>query len=92
MTKIIQSDGSLGSCLGKTVGNVGKKALLGLAVLSKDVLPKLAIKATSSLLHKFKTNISLQGVVEKSAAGPVRAEEDSLCSFQMNIWMILLKL
>ena len=53
LTKIIQSGGSLGFCLGKTVGSLDKKALLGLAVLPKDVLPKLATKATSSLLHKF---------------------------------------
>ena len=40
--------------LGNVRGNLGKKALINLAVpLAKDVLPKLATKATSSLLAKF---------------------------------------
>ena len=38
---------------------LGKKALLGLLVpLAKDVLPKLATKATSSALDKFKKKIN----------------------------------
>ena len=50
ISKIIQ----LGRFLGKTLGKLGKKVLLGLAVpLAKDVLPKLATKATSSVLDKF---------------------------------------
>ena len=54
MAKIIQSVGFLGQMLGNVRGNLGKKALINLAVpLAKDVLPKLATKATSSLLAKF---------------------------------------
>ena len=50
ISKIIQS----GGFLGKTLGKLGKKVLLDLAVcLAKDVLPKLATKATSSVLDKF---------------------------------------
>ena len=50
ISKIIQS----GEFLGKTLGKLGKKVLLDLAVcLAKDVLPKLATKATSSVLDKF---------------------------------------
>ena len=48
LSKIIQSDGFL-----------SQKALLDLAVpLVKDVLPKLATKATSSVLAKFERKIS----------------------------------
>ena len=47
----------LGRFLGKMLGNLGKKALLDLTVcLAKDVLPKLATKATSSILSKFEKN------------------------------------
>ena len=50
ISKMIQS----GGFLGKTLGKLGKKVLLDLAVcLAKDVLPKLATKATSSVLDKF---------------------------------------
>ena len=50
LAKIIQS----GGFLGKTLGNLGKKVLLDLAVpLAKDVFPKLATIATSSILDKF---------------------------------------
>ena len=49
-SKIIQS----GKFLNKRLGKLGKKALLDLAVpLAKDVLPKLATTATSSVLDKF---------------------------------------
>ena len=54
MSKIIQSVGFLGKTLGNIMNNLGKKALLDLAVpLAEDVLPKLATKATLSLLEKF---------------------------------------
>ena len=50
ISEIIQ----LGGFLGKTVGKLGKKVLLGLAVpLAKDVLPKLSTKATFSVSDKF---------------------------------------
>ena len=50
ISKIIQSD----RFLGKTLGKLGKKVLFDLAVpLAKDVLLKLATKATSSVLDKF---------------------------------------
>ena len=54
LSKIIKSGGFLGKTLGNMIGNLSKKALLGLAVpLKKDVLPKLAIKTTLSVLNKF---------------------------------------
>ena len=44
---------------------MGKEALLGLAVpLAKDVLPKLATKATSSVLDTFERKKSGHGVVK----------------------------
>ena len=50
ISKIIQS----GGFLGKTLGKLSKKVLLDFAVpKAKDVLPKLATKATSSVLDKF---------------------------------------
>ena len=50
LAKIVQS----GGFLSKTLGNLGKSVLLDLAVpLAKDVLPKLATKANSSVLDKF---------------------------------------
>ena len=50
LSKIIQSVGFFG----KTLVNLGKKALLDLAVLlGKDDSPKLAHKATSSVLEKL---------------------------------------
>ena len=46
------------------MGNLGKKALLDLAVLlTKDVLPKLATKATSSVLDKVERKMSGRGAV-----------------------------
>ena len=51
--KIIQS----GGFLGKTLGKIGKKVLLYLAVpLAKDNFTKLATKVTSSVLDKLKKN------------------------------------
>ena len=48
--KITQS----GALLDNMVDNLDKKALINLSVLlAKDVLPKLATKATNSLLDKF---------------------------------------
>ena len=49
LSRIIQ----LGGLLGKTLGNVGKKLLDLVVTLTKDVLPKLATKATSFVLDKF---------------------------------------
>ena len=50
LAKIVQS----GGFLSKTLDNLGKSVLLDLAVpLAKDVLPKLATKANSSVLDKF---------------------------------------
>ena len=58
MSKIIQSVGFLGKTLGNIINNLGKKALLDLAVpLAEDVLPKLATKATLSLLEKFEKKV-----------------------------------
>ena len=43
-----------GRFLGNMIGKSGREALMNLAVpLTKDVLPKLAIKANSSTLDKF---------------------------------------
>ena len=45
--------------LGNVISHLGKKALIDLAVLlTKDVLPKLATKATLSVLDKFDRKIS----------------------------------
>ena len=64
LSKIIQSGRSLGKTLGNMMGNLGKKALLELAVPSaKDVLPRLATKATSFVLDKFERKISGEGPV-----------------------------
>ena len=53
MAKKIQSGGFLGQMLGNVRDNFGKKATIKLAVpLTEDVLPKLANKATSSVLAK----------------------------------------
>ena len=50
LAKIVQS----GGFLSKTLDNLGKSVLLDLAVpVAKDVLPKLATKANSSVLDKF---------------------------------------
>ena len=46
------------------MNNLGKKASINLCVpLAKDVLPKLAIKATSSILDKFERKVSRQEAV-----------------------------
>ena len=46
------------------MGTLGKKALLDLAVpLAKDFLSKLTTKATSYLLHRFKSKISGKGAI-----------------------------
>ena len=48
----------------KTLGNLGKKVLLNLAVpLAEDALPTLATKGTSSVLDKFERKINGQGAV-----------------------------
>ena len=53
MAKKIQSGGFLGQMLGNVRDNFGEKATIKLAVsLTEDVLPKLANKATSSILAK----------------------------------------
>ena len=54
-SKLIQSDGFLG----KTLGNLGKKDFA--VPLIKDVLLKLATKATSSVLDKFERKICVLG-------------------------------
>ena len=55
LSKIIQSVGSLGRVLINMRDNLDKKTLLDLAVhLAKDIWAKLATKATSSVLDKFK--------------------------------------
>ena len=62
MDKIIQS----GEFRGKT-GNLGRKVLLDFGVpLTKDVLPKLATKATSSAIVKLERKISRKDVVRAS--------------------------
>ena len=59
LSNIIQSGRFLGKTLRNMMGNLGKKALLDLAVsLDKHVLPKLATKATSSVLYKLERKIS----------------------------------
>ena len=46
LSKVIQWGGFLGKVLSNTMGNLGLKELA--VPLTKDVLPKLATKATSS--------------------------------------------
>ena len=61
LTKIIQSDGFLGNM----ISNLVKKALADFAVpLTKDVFPKLATRATLSILDKFERKISGQGAIK----------------------------
>ena len=56
LCKIIHSGGFLSNAMGK----IGKEARMNLAVpLAKDVLPKLATKATLSILDKFERKISV---------------------------------
>ena len=63
LSKNIQSGGSLSKSLGNMMGDLGKKALLELAVpLPEDVLPRLATKAISFVLAKFERKISVQGL------------------------------
>ena len=55
LCKIIHSGGFLSNAMGK----IGKEALMNLTVpLAKDVLPKLATKATLSIFDKFERRIS----------------------------------
>ena len=62
LSKIIKSGGFLGKTLGNMIGNLSKKALLGLAVpLKKGVLPKLAIKTTLSVSNKFEKKKKISG-------------------------------
>ena len=51
--------GFLGKMLGNMMSNTGKKALVAIAVpFAKDILPKLATKAISSVFDKFERKIS----------------------------------
>ena len=64
MSKIIQLGGFLNKRLANVIDELGKKALIDLAVpLAKDVLPKLATKATLFILDKVERNISGKGAV-----------------------------
>ena len=55
------------------IDDLGKKALIDLAApLAKDVLPKLALKATSSVLGKFERKIRGRGAIATIGAGAVR--------------------
>ena len=84
LSKIVKSGGFLGKTWVNMIDNIGKKVLTDLAVLlAKNVLWKLATKATLSVLDKFERKINAQGVVR---AGQVFTSNDS---FQMKIWMIL---
>ena len=57
---MIQSDWFLSNI----IQHLGKKALLNFAVhLSKDVLPKLVTKTTSSAIDKFEWKINGRGAV-----------------------------
>ena len=60
-SKIIHWEKFLGNTLGNMTGKLGKKALLNLTVpLAKNIFPKLACKAISSILDKFDWKISGQ--------------------------------
>ena len=51
ISKVIQSGGSFGSCL----GNLGKKALINIAIpLARDNLPGLVSNLTSNAINKWK--------------------------------------
>ena len=79
MTRIIQASGFLGNA----TLNLDKKARTDLDVsFSKDALPKLATKATSSILDELEKKISGQGAV--------RAVNhfDLLYSFPVKIWLL----
>ena len=75
ISKIIQSGGSFGSCL----GNLGKKALPNVAIpFARDNLPGLVSNITSSnAINKFDRKIS--------GKGAEKARKDLLCSFRMTI-------
>ena len=60
LSKIIQLGGFQAKTLGNVIGNLDEKVLIDLA---KDALPKLATKATSSLLDNFERNTSGKGAV-----------------------------
>ena len=60
ISKIIQLDGSFGSWL----GNLGKKALMNIAIPSDtDNLPALVRSLTSNPINKFERKISGKGLV-----------------------------
>ena len=62
------------------MGNLGKKALINLVLcLAKVISSKLTTEATSSILDKFERKISGKGATY------------SLYSFQMKMWIVLLK-
>ena len=70
--------------VGRTLGNLGKKVFIDLAVLlAKNFLPRLATKAISSVLDKFERKISGRRDEEQ--------EKDSLYSLRLKIFVILLK-
>ena len=86
LSKENQMNEFLGKMLGNVMNNLGKKALLDSSVpLAKDVLPKLAIKATFFAIDKINLKEKQEGEDLQEQ------EENSLSSFQMKIWMILLK-
>ena len=71
LSEIIQPGGFPGIALSNIMGNLTKKAVLDLAVpLAKGVLPKLATKATSSVLVEFERKISKQGAVREGKNSP----------------------
>ena len=60
ISKIIQSGGSFGSWL----GNLGKKALINIAIpLARDNLPGLVSNLTSNAINKFERKINGKGTV-----------------------------
>ena len=60
ISKIIQSGGSFGSWL----GNLGKKALINIAIpLARDNLPGLVSNSTSNAINKFERKINGKGTV-----------------------------
>ena len=64
LSKIIESCRFIGKTLANMMSNLGKRALIDLAVLfAKDVSAKLATKATSTILYKFERKISRKCVV-----------------------------
>ena len=60
LSQIIQSCGFPGN----KMSNLDKKSLIDLPVaLAEDIFPKIATKATSSILGKFEKNIKREGAV-----------------------------